>query len=136
MRNRVLKYRLILLISLCIVVSLGYWVRFSGPFPEPINDALGSIAYEMVWVFVLLLLFPQVSPVRAAIIVFLATCFLEFLQLWQPTVLKNLRATALGRLILGTTFTWTDLPAYAVGSALGGLWSWTAFWFGASHRHK
>jgi hypothetical protein len=44
------------------------------------------------------------------------------LQLWQPPWLQAVRATLLGRLVLGNTFTWGDFLYYAIGCGLGWLW--------------
>jgi hypothetical protein len=121
--TRVAQYRMALLISIAIVLPLGYLVRFSqGPAPEWFNDAFGSIAYEFFWLFLVLLLFPKASPFWVAIGVFLVTCAIEFLQLCQLQPLPALRANFVGRLVLGNTFNWPDFPAYFVGCALG--WRW------------
>jgi hypothetical protein len=116
------KYRVGLIISLAIVVPLGYWVRFSAPLPGWLNDALGSVFYEIFWILLVLLLYPAAFPRYAAIGVCLATCGLEFLQLWQPPWLQAIRATLPGRLVLGNTFAWSDFPAYFSGSFAGWIW--------------
>jgi hypothetical protein len=54
--------------------------------------------------------------------VFSITCVLEFMQLWHPPVLQQFRATFLGRMLIGTTFSWWDFPHYAVGCLLGWFW--------------
>jgi len=110
---------------------LGYWVRFAEePGPVWLHDALGSVAYEVFWILLLVFWMPTLSPLWAAIpvgtakpnAICIATCALEVLQLWQHPVLLAMRATLIGRLVLGNTFTWTDFPAYFVGSAVG--WGW------------
>ena len=120
--HRVFKYRIALLISLMMIVPLGYVVRFHGPAPEWLNDSFGSIAYEIFWILLIALLFPQASPFSTAVGVCLATCVLEFLQLWQPPFLQAMRATLAGRLVLGNSFTWSDFPSYFIGSFLGWVW--------------
>lgn len=114
--------RLFLLLSLVILVPLGYWVRFYGPIPERWNDALGSVVYEIVWILLVLFIRPRWSPLWVAVGVCGLTCGLEVLQLWQPPFLQTWRATLPGRLVLGNTFTWSDFPAYGVGSGAGWLW--------------
>ncbi|HEY9622602.1 MAG TPA: DUF2809 domain-containing protein [Crinalium sp.] len=104
-----------------VVVPLGFWVRFYSPAPEWLNDALGSVAYEIFWILLFVFLLPKRAPIRAAIAIFLITCALEVLQLWQAPWLQAARATLAGRLVLGNTFSWSDFPAYIVGSALGWL---------------
>lgn len=115
-------YRVVLLGSLVIILPVGYWVRFSeGWAPAWVNDGLGSVAYELFWIFLVAFLFPNLLPVTVAIAVCLATCAIEFLQLWQPPFLQAMRGTLPGRLVLGNTFSWTDFPAYFVGS-------WLSWW--------
>ncbi|WP_377476943.1 MAG: DUF2809 domain-containing protein [Microcoleus anatoxicus] len=118
--HRFFKYRIALLISITVIIPLGYLVRFShGPTPAWFNDSFGSIAYEIFWILLTVFLWPQASLVWTAFGVCLATCGLEFLQLWQPPFLQAARATLLGRLVLGNSFTWSDFPPYFVGSLLG-----------------
>lgn len=120
------KYRLILLVSLITIVPVGYIIRFSQNIGSPwLNDALGSIAYEIFWILLVALIAPKLSVFRVAIGVCIVTCGLEFLQLWQPPFLQAARSTLPGRLVLGNTFVWSDFPAYFVGSFLG--WVWTKF---------
>ena len=121
-RHRVLKYRTVLLISIFLIVPLGYVVRFHGPAPEWLNDSFGSIAYEIFWILLVAFLFPQASPLWTAVGVCLATCVLEFLQLWHPPFLEAMRATLPGRLVLGNNFTGSDFLSYFIGSLLGWVW--------------
>ena len=69
-------------------------------------------ALEILWIVLIAFLWPQVSPLNIAIGVCLLTCGVEFLQLWHPPFLQALRANLLGRLILGTSFSWSDFPYY------------------------
>jgi hypothetical protein len=121
-RHRAFKYRIALVISILIIVPLGSAVRFYGPTPEWFNDWFGSIAYEIFWILLVAFLFPQASPLWTAVGVCLATCVLEFLQLWHPPFLEAMRVTLLGRLILGNTFNWSDFLSYFMGSFLGWVW--------------
>ncbi len=50
--------------------------------------------------------------------VFAITCGLEFLQLWHPPILEQIRSTFIGRASLGTTFSWWDEPHYVLGCVL------------------
>ena len=118
------KYRLILLISIIIVIPLGYIIRFSQAIGSAwLHDALGSVAYEIFWILLVALIVPKLSVFRIAIGVCIATCVLEALQLWQPPFLQAARSTLPGRLVLGNTFAWSDFPSYFIGSFLG--WGWT-----------
>lgn len=117
------KYRLALLISMGMIVPLGYVVRFYQGGQGWLNDALGSIAYEIFWILLVVFLSPQVSLLGTAVGVCLVTCGVEFIQLWQTPFLQATRATFFGRLILGNTFSWSDFPSYFVGSFLGWIWT-------------
>ncbi len=116
------NYRLALLVSVLLIIPIGYFVRFYQGGQTWVSDFLGSVAYEIFWIVLVGLFFPAVSPARAAIGVCLATCMLEFLQLWHPPFLEAMRATFLGRMVLGTTFNWADFLSYFAGSAAG--WGW------------
>ena len=134
-RNIQWKYRLILLISIITIIPLGYIIRFSENIGNPwLRDGLGSVAYEIFWILLVTLIAPKLSVFRVAIGVCIATCVLEFLQLWQPPFLQAARSTLPGRLVLGNTFVWSDFPPYFVGSFLG--WVWTRFLKRYSSRHK
>jgi glycopeptide antibiotics resistance protein len=116
-------YRFALLISIIIIVPLGYVVRFAKePGPEWLYDTFGSVAYEIFWILLVPLLFPKASARWTAVGVCLATCGVEFLQLWQPPFLQAARATLPGRLVLGNTFSWSDFFSYFIGSFCGWVW--------------
>ena len=116
------KYRLVLLVSMIIIVPFGYIVRFSqGLNPAWLHDVLGSIAYEIFWILLFAFILPKVSPLRIAIGVCIATCAIEFLQLWKAPFLEAARKTLPGRLVLGNTFIWADFPVYFIGRFFGWL---------------
>lgn len=116
-------YRRNLLISIAMLVPLGLVAKFyRGPGQAWLNDAFGGIPYEMFWMFLMAWFWPATKPVAIALTVFIATCLLEFLQLWQPDWLQAIRATLPGRLVLGNTFTWGDFPYYVMGCLGGCLW--------------
>ncbi|MEB3295276.1 MAG: DUF2809 domain-containing protein [Synechococcales bacterium] len=114
------RYRSQLLLGLIVLVPLGYSIRFAqGLLPEWFRNAWGNLTYETFWIFFLLLLVPKLLPRGAALTVFILTCLIEVLQLWQDPWLVNLRNTTIGGLILGHGFTWEDFPTYAIGSLIG-----------------
>jgi glycopeptide antibiotics resistance protein len=115
-------YRSIVLVNILAIVPLGYIVRFSPSLPESIRDPAGSIAYEMFWILTVIFFYPRANRQLTAIWVCLGSCAIEFLQLYQPPWLQAIRATLPGRLVLGSTFLWSDLPVYFIGSYLGWLW--------------
>ena len=114
----------LLLASLAIVAPLGYYMKrgYHGPYAEWVHDSLGGVCYEIFWCLVLALVLPRWKASRIAGVVLIATCTLEFLQLWHPPFLEWLRSFFLGRTILGSYFDWSDFPYYFIGSAIGWLW--------------
>lgn len=122
-QHRFFRYRLALLISIVVIVPLGLMIKFyRGPGQEWLNNSFGGVPYEIFWILLLVFILPQISARWASLVVCIATCLLEFLQLWQPPFLQAIRATLIGRLVLGNTFQWSDFPYYFLGSFLG--WAW------------
>lgn len=117
--QRLFQYRLALMVGIIIILPLGYWVRFHSPAPEWLNDMLGSLAYQILLMMLVAYCLPKASLAWVAVWVCLASCAIEFLQLWQPPFLQAIRATLPGRLILGNTFGWSDFPPYFIGSFVG-----------------
>lgn len=117
-----MPYRISLLLTIVLIVPLGYFVRFSLMFPDWFSDVFGSIAYQIFFIALVQFCFPKSSIVKTAIGVFLYSCAIEFLQLWKPPLLQAIRATLPGRLVLGNTFSWSDFPPYLLGSVAG--WAW------------
>jgi hypothetical protein len=116
------NYRIALLIGIALIIPLGYSVRFATNLGMPLlQDIIGSLAYQMLLMFLVAFFFPRISLAKIAVWVCVASCVGELLQLWQPPLLQTIRATWLGRIVLGNTFTLSDFPPYAVGSFLGWL---------------
>ncbi|HEY1494825.1 MAG TPA: DUF2809 domain-containing protein [Candidatus Solibacter sp.] len=113
-----------LLFSIAIVVPVGFYGKrlYHGPAAHWVADSFGGVFYEILWCLVLALLIPRWKASRIALTVLIATCILEFLQLWHPPLLEWLRSFFIGRTILGSFFDWSDFPYYFIGSALGWLW--------------
>jgi uncharacterized protein DUF2809 len=106
--------------ALAVIVPLGIYTKFyRGPAAAWVNDPLGSVLYEIAWCLVAAIAVPRCRPGPIALGVLAATCALEVLQLWHPPFLEWLRSFFLGRLVLGTTFIWSDFAWYAVGSVAG-----------------
>lgn len=116
------KQRLVTLLLLIIIIPAGFYTKFySGPAQPWVSDSFGGLLYEIFWCLVFYFLFPKSKPSVIAITVFIATCILEFLQLWHPAFLEILRRNFIGRTILGNSFNWYDFPYYFIGSVLGWL---------------
>jgi Protein of unknown function (DUF2809) len=116
------KYRLALLIGMVLIIPLGYSVRFATGLGLPLfQDIFGSVAYQVLLMFIAAFFFPRMNLVKIAIGVFLLSSAIELLQLWQPPFLQAIRATWTGRVLLGNTFLLADFPPYAIGCFLGWL---------------
>jgi len=110
------------LLALAAVTALGLGLKhYTGPGRCWVNNfGPASVAYELFFMLLVFLLVPRRSAiVPIAVGVCAGTCILEVLQTWKPPWLEAVRATFLGRTLLGTTFSWWDFPAYVVGCALG-----------------
>lgn len=111
-----------ILLALIILTPIGFYSKlYDGYLHFWVNNSLGGVFYEMFWCLVLALFFKKLSPFQISLSVLLATCMLEFLQLWHPAFLELLRHNYIGITILGNTFTWSDFPYYFIGSFLGYL---------------
>jgi hypothetical protein len=130
-----MKTRIYILLSLMIIIPLGLCTKwYHGPVQAWVNDSLGGVFYEIFWCLVGLWFFAKSKPWRIALIVLLATCMLEVLQLWHPLFLQILRSNFSGKMILGTTFVWSDFLYYILGSGLG--WLWLVFLLKLSRNHS
>ncbi|WP_392532422.1 DUF2809 domain-containing protein [Nostoc sp. C117] len=113
-----------IILSMLIVVPMGLLFKYYAGFAHQwFNDYGGDIFYEIFWCLVGFYFFrSRAAIVQIPIWVFVITCIIEFLQLWHPPLLNEIRTTLIGKLLLGTTFAWWDFPHYALGCVLGWLW--------------
>ncbi|MDY7019985.1 MAG: DUF2809 domain-containing protein [Cyanobacteriota bacterium] len=115
-------YRWIIFAIVIALVPIGLASKFyQGPLEFWINNSFSSIFYEMFWIFLVVVIAPRVSPGWVSFWVFIITSALEFMQLWKPPFLQAIRATLMGRLLLGVSFVWTDFIYYVIGCTVGWL---------------
>ena len=109
--------------ALFVVTPAGFLFKFySGPAQWWLNDYGAGLLYEVFWILVIFFFLPKkVLTNRIPFWVFVVTCALEILQLWNPWFLEKIRSYFLGRALIGTSFCWWDFPHYAIGSVLGWL---------------
>jgi len=82
----------------------------------------GGIPYVVFWIAFWFMIFPfRRGALSISIFVTTFTCILEFMQLWKPQWLMEIRATRLGAALLGSGFTWHDFPPYFIGGVTGYL---------------
>jgi hypothetical protein len=119
-RNRVLYAGLVL-----AVIAAGLlWRSNYMPLP-PVVSKYGGDALWALMVFVGLGFFiPRASTTVLSLMALTFSWGVEFSQLYHAPWIAAIRATLPGRLVLGSTFNWPDLPAYALGVALGAWAEW------------
>jgi len=122
--NSFFRQRVWVLLSLCIVTPLGFCLwGYDGPGKVWFNFYATGILYEIFWCLVLFFFWPKrENALKIAVFVFVMTCVLEVLQLWEPMFLEKIRSTFLGMALIGTSFVWRQFPHYVLGSLIGLVW--------------
>ena len=119
-RNRV-RYGVL---AVAVVAAGLLWRSGFIPLP-PVLSKYGGDALWALMVFVGFgFLFPRASTFVVALLALTFSWGVEFSQLYHAPWIDAVRATLPGRLVLGNAFNWPDLPAYAVGIALGAWAEW------------
>jgi hypothetical protein len=113
-----------IILSVLIVIPIGFFCKYyTGPAHQWFNDHGAAVLYEIFWCLLAFFFFQsQKSAREISVLVFIITCILEFLQLWHLPILEAIRATLIGKWLIGTTFDWWDFPHYLFGCVLGWLW--------------
>jgi hypothetical protein len=107
------------LLAVAVIVLGLLWRSRFMPLP-PFASKYGGDALWALMVFVGIgFLFVRCSTLLVAVLALGFSWAVEFSQLYHAAWIDSVRATLPGRLILGSTFNWPDLPAYAIGIALG-----------------
>ena len=110
----------LLAIILTILAGLGSRA-YAGPGAAFIRLYVGDVLYATLFYWCFRWLMPA-RPKHWAAVCALAFCWvIELGQLYQAPWIDGLRATLLGRLVLGAGFLWSDFPCYTLGAALGWL---------------
>ena len=116
------RSRLWLGLGVAVVVAVGLASR---RFPWLFPAFLGKYPGDAMWALMAFLGWAIVKPrARTRLLVGLAfatSCVVEFSQLYHAPWLDHIRSTAVGHLVLGSTFSWFDIVAYAVGALVGVL---------------
>jgi len=112
-RVGVLRWRFTAAAGVTVVVGLGS--RQLPGAPEWVGDLLWS---TMVF-FLVRAGWPRAGRWRCGAVALTVSWLVELTQLYHPPGLNRIRGTTVGHLVLGSTFVWTDLLAYAAGVATG-----------------
>ena len=112
---------------IAVLVAFGLGSKaYSGPGEAWIRGSAGGHLLRRVWILAWLWVRPRTQVGSLTVVVTVVTCGIEFAQLWHPPWLDALRDTRVGGLLLGSTFAWSDFPAYLIGGVVGyalGRWS-------------
>jgi hypothetical protein len=112
----VLRSRVWIFGCVVAVIALGLASRkFPSLFPAMLGKYPGDALWAMMVFGGLAFITPRASTCRLAVLAFVISCAVEFSQLYQVPWLNAIRGTTLGHLALGSTFSWLDIVAYAVG---------------------
>jgi hypothetical protein len=114
------RNRLVQILILVAVIVVGLASReypqllpsFLGKYP---GDALWALAAFILWGLIL----PWASSLKIALLAFLTSFIDELSQLYHAPWIDAIRGTSLGHIILGFSFSWLDILAYAAGILLG-----------------
>jgi hypothetical protein len=114
-----MKRRILTFLCLCLAVALGFcmWRYYDGWGRYWVRYYFSGAVYVVAWSLLFFLLWPgRPNAIRIPIAVFIATCILEFLQLWKPDFLQAFRSTLVGAALMGTCFVWLQFPFYVLGT--------------------
>jgi hypothetical protein len=111
------KSRVTYFILIIITIVIGLLSRHYSFIPAFIGDILWAL---MVYFMVRFIFINKSYPFT--ILASAGFCYvIEFSQLYKAPWIDELRLTLFGRLVLGSTFLWSDLLCYTVGIILGVL---------------
>jgi hypothetical protein len=118
----IVRSRLWLGVGFVAVIALGLASR---KFPALVPAFLGKYPGDSLWALMVFLGFgfiePRASTRNLTFLALAASCLVELSQLYQAPWLSEIRSTTIGHLVLGSTFSWLDIAAYAVGVSTGAL---------------
>ena len=118
--NFLTKTRIQYAVFTIITITIGLLSRsYAGQLPSYINLILGDTLYAVMIYWIVRFIRPDLGY-GYSVLIALGICFcIELSQLYHADWINQIRETRLGRLVLGRGFLWSDLLAYAFGSATG-----------------
>ncbi|MCA8830733.1 ribosomal maturation YjgA family protein [Hymenobacter pini] len=108
----------VLLMVLTAILGLGSR-RFGAQLPGWVVLYAGDALWDLLVFWVVRWIWPQWAPAKAAAGALGFAYAVEISQLCRAPWLLAVRHTALGGLVLGHGFLWSDLVCYAAGVGLG-----------------
>ena len=101
-----------------IATPMGYlmWRHYHGWGEYWVRYYVSGAVYEIIFCLAFFFLWPsKANIIRIPIVVLLATCALECLQLYKAEFLEEFRRTLIGAALIGTDFVWLQFPFYILG---------------------
>jgi lysylphosphatidylglycerol synthetase-like protein (DUF2156 family) len=116
------RSRLLYFVLAVVVIGLGLAWRSPLLTLTPFLTKYGGTAWWALLIFLGFgFLFPRAKTWQITLAALAFTFSIEFSQLYHAVWIDEIRSIEIGSLILGNTFSWGDLPAYAIGVLLGAL---------------
>jgi hypothetical protein len=108
-------------LAVAVIASGLLWRSGFIPLPPSLSNYGGDALWALMVFLGFGFLFSKASTLTIALLALSFSWGVEFSQLYHAPWIDAVRTTIPGKLILGTTFNWPDLLAYALGIALGAL---------------
>jgi hypothetical protein len=111
-------------LAVAVVAAGLLWRSGFIPLPPDLSNYGGDALWALMVFVGFGFLFPRASTLTLALMALTLAWGVEFSQLYHAPWIDAVRATLPGRLVLGNTFNWPDLLAYALGVGLGAWVEW------------
>ena len=119
------RSRLLYVVLALVVVAAGLlWRSGFIPLPSPLSKYGGDALWALMVFVGFGFLLPRSPTLAVALLALTFSWAVEFSQLYHAPWIDAVRSTLPGRLVLGNTFNWPDLAAYALGIGLGAWVEW------------
>jgi hypothetical protein len=105
---------------IALAAFLGIGSRRCGPYlPGFVASYAGDTLWALAAFLVFGLILSRTSTWRLALLAISFSVMIEISQLYHAPWIDSIRHTAVGGLVLGFGFVWSDLACYVVGVELG-----------------
>jgi hypothetical protein len=111
-------------LALAVIATGLLWRADFMPLPQWLSNYGGDALWALMVFVGLGFLLPRKPTGMIALLALVFSWGVECSQLYHAPWIDSIRATIPGRLVLGSTFHWPDLAAYAVGVAVGAWVEW------------
>ncbi|MFC5069355.1 DUF2809 domain-containing protein [Flaviflagellibacter deserti] len=78
----------------------------------------GSVMWGALFLLILLVIVPNGRLIILGFVALILAAVVELSQLWHLPMLEAVRATKVGAIMLGRTFSWWDIVCYWIGIAV------------------